>query len=166
MRLWRLEDREAFHALNVEPDVQRYLSPLTRAGSDQMLDRIDRQFDDCGWGFWALEEKSAGQLIGMCGIAPVTWEAPFGPAVELSWRLSSKWQGKGLAREAAEASVHFGLVMLKLERLVAFTAPANTASWGLMERLGMQKVGSFDNAPLPEGHPLKTQVLYEIKRVI
>lgn len=31
MRPWRLEDREVFHALNVEPDVQRYLSPLMTA---------------------------------------------------------------------------------------------------------------------------------------
>lgn len=163
MRPWRVDDQDAFYALNIEPEVQKFLSPLTRAGSDQLLERIGEQFAERGWGFWALQERDSGSLIGMCGIAPLTWEAPFGPAVELSWRLSQAWQGKGYAREAAEASVHFGLKLLKLDRLVAFTAPANTASWGLMERLGMQKIGNFDYPSLPKEHPLTTQVLYEIR---
>lgn len=162
MRPWRAEDREPFYAMNVEADVQRFLSPLTRAGSDQMLDRIDQQFQSHGWGFWALEEKQSGQLIGLCGIAQLSWDPPFGMAVELSWRLSSNWQGRGFAREAAEASIYFGLEMLKLERLVGFTVPANTTSWGLMERLGMRKVGGFEYPLTPVGHPLRTQILYEI----
>lgn len=162
MRPWCADDRAPFWAINSEPEVERFLSHLTRSGSDQMLDRIDRHFSDHGWGFWALEEKQARQLIGLCGIAHLAWEAPFGKAVELSWRLSRSRQGQGFAREAAEASLGFGLRMLKLERLVAFTAPTNTASWGLMERLGMRKIGNFDYPLLPEGHPLRTQVLYEV----
>lgn len=162
MRPWRADDSEGFHAINSEPNVQRFLSPLDRSGSDALLDRITAQFSANGWGFWALEEKKTSQLVGMCGIAPVIWAAPFGEAVELSWRLSSLWQGKGLAKEAASASIQFGLNILKLERLIAFTVPANNASWGLMERLGMRKLGYFDYDVLPEGHPLRQQVLYEI----
>lgn len=162
MRPWRADDREKFHTINSEPDVGRFLSPLTRSGSDALLDRIDNQFAANGWGFWALEDKESKQLLGMCGIAPVIWDAPFGPSVELSWRLSSQWQGKGLAKEAAQASIHFGLKMLKLDRLIAFTVPANSSSWGLMERLGMRKLGYFDYSVLPEGHLLRQQVLYEI----
>ncbi len=162
MRPWRTDDREAFYAINCEPDVERFLSPLTRSGSDTLLDRINSQFCANGWSFWALEEKDTERLIGMCGIAPVIWDAPFGEAVELSWRLSSQWRGKGLAKEAARASIYFGLNILKLERIIAFTVPANNASWGLMERVGMRKLGYFNYDALPEGHPLRQQLLYEI----
>jgi len=162
MRPWRADDSGGFYAINSEPDVQRFLSPLDRSGSDAPLDRVTAQFSANGWGFWALEEKESKHLVGMCGIAPVIWAAPFGAAVELSWRLSSKWQGKGLAKEAARASIHFGLNILMLDRIIAFTVPANNASWGLMERLGMRKLGYFDYNVLPEGHPLRQQVLYEI----
>ena len=162
LRQWRAEDRAPFFALNSEPAVQRYLTPLTRTGSDAMLDRIDAHFAENGWGFWALEDRRSGALIGMCGLVHIPWTAFFTPAVEIGWRLSTPWQGKGLAREAAEAVLAYGFQTLRLDRIVSFTTPANTASWGLMQRLGMHKMGEFDHPDLPEGHPLRRHVAYEI----
>jgi RimJ/RimL family protein N-acetyltransferase len=162
LRRWRPEDRPVFAAINAEPGVQRYLLPYTREGSDAMLDRIDAHFARHGWGFWALEERESGAFIGLCGLAHISWEAFFTPAVEIGWRLSTPWQGKGLAREAAETALRFAFDSLRLDRVVSFTVPANTASWGLMERLGMQKRAAFDYPRLPEGHPLRRHVLYEI----
>jgi RimJ/RimL family protein N-acetyltransferase len=109
-----------------------------------------------------LEERESGALIGLCGLAHIPWEAFFTPAVEIGWRLSTPWQGKGLAREAAETALKFAFDCLRLNRVVSFTVPANTASWGLMERLGVQKLGEFDHPSLPEGHSLRRHVVYEI----
>jgi RimJ/RimL family protein N-acetyltransferase len=161
LRRWRSEDRPTFAAINAEPGVRRYLLPSTREGSDAMLDRIDAHFVRYGWGFWALEERESGALIGLCGLAHISWGAFFTPAVEMGWRLSTPWQGQGLA-EAAETALTFAFDSLRLTRVVSFTVPANTASWGLMERLGMQKLGEFNHPRLPEGHPLCRHVLYEI----
>jgi hypothetical protein len=33
---------------------------------------------------------------------------------------------------------------------------------GLMERLGMRKPGELDHPSLPEGHPLRHHVVYEV----
>lgn len=162
LRRWRTEDRAPFAAINAEPEVGRYLSPLTRAGSDAMLDRIGAHFAQYGWGYWALEERDTRALIGSCGLMHIPWEAFFTPAVEIGWRLSTGWQGKGLAGEAAETALKFAFDTLGLNRVVSFTVPANAASWGLMERLGMQKLGEFDNPDFPEGHPLRRNVVYEI----
>jgi RimJ/RimL family protein N-acetyltransferase len=49
-----------------------------------------------------------------------------------------------------------------MTRVVSFTVPANTASWGLMERLAMRKLGEFDHPNLPEGHMLHWHIAYEI----
>jgi RimJ/RimL family protein N-acetyltransferase len=162
LRLWRPEDRTPFAGINDEPTVRRYLSPLTRAGLDAMMDRIGAHFARHGWGLWALEERASGALIGLCGLEHVHWQAFFTPAVEISWRLSTPWQGKGFAREAAETTLTFGFDTLALDRVVAVTTPANTASWGLMIRLGMRKLDEFDHPSLPEGSPLRRQVAYEI----
>lgn len=162
LRRWRPEDRAPFAAINAEPGVQRYLTPLARAGSDAMLERIDAHFARHGWGFWAVEERRSGALIGLCGLAHVDWPAFFTPAVEIGWRLSTPWQGQGLAREAAETALTFGFETLGLSRVVSFTVPANTASWGLMERLGMSKIGELDHPHLPEGHALRRHVVYAI----
>lgn len=102
LRPWRPEDRAPFAAINAEAGVRRYLSPMTREGLDAWLDRIDAQFAQNGWGFWAVEERGTSSLIGLCGLPHVHWDACFTPAVEIGWRLSTQWQGMGLAREAAQ----------------------------------------------------------------
>ena len=162
LRPWRAEDRAPFAAINAEPAVARYLPPPTRALSDALLDRIDHQFAADGWGFWAVEDRATETLIGLCGLAPIPWKAFFTPAVEIGWRLSTAWQRRGLAREAAEASLDFAFGTLQLERVVAFTVPANTASWGLMERLGMRRLGAFDHPNLAEDDPLRPHIVYEV----
>jgi RimJ/RimL family protein N-acetyltransferase len=163
LRRWRADDRAFFAAMNAEPSVGRYLAPLTPTGLTAMQERIDAHFARHGWGYWALQERDGGALIGLCGLMHVPFEAFFTPAVEISWRLSTQWQGKGLAREAAEAVLAFAFDTLKLNRVVSYTVASNAASWGLMERLGMHKVGEIDNPDLPEGHLLRRNVVYEIR---
>ena len=164
LRRWRAEDRDAFFAINCEPAVLRFLPPISRADSDGFVDRINAHFAENGWGYWAMEEKRSGALIGMCGLAHVRWQAFFTPAVEIGWRLATQWQGKGLAREGAERALAYAFEDLRLTRIVSFTVPANTPSWGLMVRLGMHKVGEFDHPRLAQSHPLSRHVLDEVLR--
>jgi RimJ/RimL family protein N-acetyltransferase len=108
LRPWKAEDRAPFFAINGEPAVLRFLPAITRAESDAMLGRIDAHIAENGWGFWAIEERLSGTLIGMCGLAHVRWQAFFTPAVEIGWRLGTAWMGKGFAREAAERALRHG----------------------------------------------------------
>ena len=126
MRPWLPEDREPFFAINCEPAVDRHLGPLTRDKSDAMIDRANESFAEHRWGRWALEERETGALICHCGFMPVHANLPFAPGVEVGWRLSGRWQGKGLARESAEAALQFGFDTAGFDRIVAYTTPANT----------------------------------------
>ena len=166
LRRWRAEDRAPFAALNTEPAMLRYLAPLRAGATDALIERFEAHFDEYGYSYWALEERETGALtgalIGSCGLSHVTFDVPFAGSVEIGWRLSEQWQGKGLAREAAQAVLHAAFHHFDIRRIVCFTVPANRASWGLMERLGMKRIGTFENPMLPEGHPLRPQVLYEI----
>lgn len=164
LRPWRKEDRGPFAAINAEPAVQRYLAPITREISDAMLDRIDAHFASHGWGFWAVEHRDGAALIGLCGLAPVIWQAFFTPAVEIGWRLSTPFHGKGLAREAATLALDAAFGPIGCDRVVSFTVPANAASWRLMERLGMRHLGQFDHPRPPKGDPLRRHVVYVISR--
>lgn len=163
MRRWRQEDREPLFRINDEPEVKRYLPPQSRAGTDEMVDWFEDHFAEHGFGFWALEERESGALIGICGLLHVPFDAFFTPAVEIGWRLSGPWQKQGLAREAAEAALRFGFGPAGLRRIVAFTTPLNAPSWTLMRRLGMREIGRFDYPELPEGHALRPSVVYEIE---
>ena len=98
--------------------------------------------------------------------APCGDTLPFAPAVEVGWRLARAYWGRGYATEAARASLDDGFSRLALDRIVSFTVPANRPSLAVMERLGMARVegGDFDHPRLPEGHPLRRHVLYELQK--
>ena len=165
MRRWREADREAMAAITADPEVQRYYpAPLTRAETDEFIDRIEAEFDERGWALWALEVAGTGEMIGYTGLEIPGFEAHFTPAVEVGWRLARGAWGHGYATEAARAAVDYGFRELGLDEIVSFTVPANARSRAVMERLGMthDPAEDFDHPGLPEGHALRRHVLYRI----
>lgn len=167
LRRWQAADRAAFAALNADPKVMAYFkAPLTRAESDSFIDRMEDVFEQNGYGFWAVQEKGSGKLLGLTGLAPVMFDAPFAPAVEIGWRIASDSWGKGYAPEAARRVLEIGFGALDLPEIVSFTAAINQKSRRVMEKLGMTQdiAGSFDHPNLPEGHVLRPHALYRMKR--
>ncbi|KAA0683461.1 GNAT family N-acetyltransferase [Roseomonas genomospecies 6] len=167
LRPWRDGDGDAFHALSRNPTVMEHLLPLPdRAACDAVIARIGEHFDRNGFGFWAVERPGHSPFIGLVGLARVTWEAPFAPAVEVGWRLDPAHWGQGLATEAAGLALSYGFDTVGLTDIVAFTVPANRRSQRVMERLGMERdtAGDFDHPWVPDGHRLKRHVLYRIGR--
>ena len=61
------------------------------------------------------------------------------PAVEVGWRLAPAWWGRGLATEAARASVAYGFDRLGLRSVVSIIDERNARSLRLAERLGMTR---------------------------
>lgn len=166
LRRWRASDREPFATLNADPEVMRHFpGPLDRGQSDELVARIEAEFELRGYGLWALERRDAGELIGFTGLAAVPFEAGFTPAVEIGWRLARPAWGNGYATEAARAALAFGFDRLGLDEIVSFAVPGNTRSRSVMERIGMEHdpAGDFDHPGLPVGHPLSRHVLYRSK---
>lgn len=163
LRPWRESDREPFAALNGDPEVMTWFpAPLDRAASDGLVDHFRLEAARRGFGMFAVEERDPRGFVGMVGLGVPTWEAPFLPAVEIGWRLARAHWGRGLALEAARDVLEWAFTGLRLPRVVSFTTPGNTRSWRLMERLGLSRLGGFEHPRLPEGHPLRSHVLYGI----
>jgi RimJ/RimL family protein N-acetyltransferase len=167
LRHWRPEDRAAFAAINADPIAMEFLpQPLAGRDSGALADRIERHFDEHGFGFWAVEAPGTAAFIGMVGLAWVSFPAPFAPAVEIGWRVSPKFWGRGYATEAASAALAYGFDTLRLDEIVAFTTVTNVRSRAVMERIGMTRDTSqdFEHPMLPPEHPLRPHVLYRIKK--
>jgi RimJ/RimL family protein N-acetyltransferase len=97
--------------------------------------------------FYFLALKAGGTLIGKCGLSPIeTATAPdeLRQAVQAGWTLRADFWGRGYAREGAEAAFRLAFERLALRRLYAQTSQRNTASWGLMQRLGMSRRADLD----------------------
>lgn len=165
LRRWTPADRAPFAAMNADPVVMQHMpTVLDRAASDAMVDRIDAHFAAHGFGLWAVEAD--GELAGYVGLQHVPFEAPFGPAVEIGWRLARSAWGKGYATEAAREACRIGFEEHGLDAIVSFTVRANERSWGVMERIGMKRdpAGDFDHPRLPPGNPLRPHILYRLFR--
>jgi RimJ/RimL family protein N-acetyltransferase len=167
LRQWRPGDREPFARLNADPAVMEFFPGcLSRAESDQGVDRIEKHFRDRGFGLFAAELLDDGAFIGFIGLNVPRFVAHFTPCVEIGWRLAAAYWGQGLATEGAREVVRYGFESLALDEIVAFTVPGNMRSRRVMEKLSMMRdpADDFDHPGLAEGHPMRRHVLYRIKR--
>jgi ribosomal-protein-alanine N-acetyltransferase len=163
LRRWRDSDREPFAEMNADPAVMEHFpAPMSRTDSDSLVDRIEAQFDQHGFGLWALEVVETGAFIGFTGLSIPRFEAPFTPAVEVGWRLRRAAWGRGLASEAAQRALAFWFEELQRAEVVSFTTVANVRSRAVMTRIGMthDPADDFDHPLLPEHSPLRRHVLY------
>lgn len=149
LRLEPLSDvhLEAFNAMNADPEVMRYLSgkPETLEESRAVVERVKARWAEVGYSWWAIIERDGGRLAGAGAIQNLRREATLLPdpacPLEVGWRLSRAHWGRGYAIEAAVAMADFAFGTLHAEELLAVCNPENKASWGVMERLGMQPQG-------------------------
>ncbi|HEY8573940.1 GNAT family N-acetyltransferase [Phenylobacterium sp.] len=160
-------DRPAIAALNADPRVGEWLSgPLTPAESDALVDRILAMIAEHGFGFWAVERKADGAVIGLAGLLAMGADLPPGPALEVGWRFVPESWGHGYATEAARAAVDWGFATQPNDEIVAITAYNNLRSQAVMERIGMVRdpAADFLHPKLSEDHPLRPHVTYRLKR--
>jgi len=165
LRRWRDSDREPFAAINADPRVMEFFpATLTRAQSDELAERIERELEERSFGLWAVEVPEVVEFAGFVGLEVPSFESHFTPCVEVGWRLAAEHWGRGYASEAARAAVRFGFERLGLKEIVSFTARTNLRSRRVMERIGMthRSADDFDHPGLPPGHPLRPHVLYRI----
>ncbi len=165
LRPWRDDDLAAFATMSADPAVMEFLRPLPDlAACEAWAMRAWAHWDEHGFGQWVVEVPGDAAFIGVVGLARISYEAHFTPAVEVAWRLARPYWGRGYASEAARAALNYGFGVLGLEQIVAVTVPANWRSRRVMERLGMTRdpADDFDHPNLPEG-PLRRHVLYRMR---
>jgi len=165
LRRWREEDLEPFAALNADPAVMEHFpAPLDRAASDALAARADAHLAEHGWGLWAVHVLAEDRFAGFTGLAVPRWDPPFGPCVEVGWRLARWAWGSGHATEAARAALGVAFTELGLGEVVSFTAVDNERSQAVMRRIGMVRDpgGDFLHPNVPAGHPVEPHVLYRL----
>lgn len=170
LRPWAAEDRPAFEVLVNTPAMMARLGGLkTAAGIDAMFEKRLKDHAGHGCTYWATELRDTGELIGSCGIRIASnygASAPVAGMPEIGWRVSEAHWGRGYAREAAEASIAWGWANLDAPAIGAWTTIENSASWGLMERLGMARRADLDFRldGYPDDDPVGAMIVYLLER--
>ena len=135
-------DFPALRAIESLPETHRYeqvaipAEEMTRA---YLLNAIARAAEQPRVEFrLALTIRPADWVRGRIGLIRLRPEAG---EWEIGWVMHKDDWGKGYATEAARAMLGYAFSELGVHRVVAFCNALNTASYRVMEKLGMQRDG-------------------------
>lgn len=163
LRSWDVADRLPFAEMNRNDNVMKYFPALlSTEESNAFVERIIAEFEETGFGLYAVEIKNTGEFIGYVGFHRFNFDAFFSPDWEIDWRISDRFWHNGYATEAAMACINYARQKRLCDKLYSFTAVPNIPSENVMKRIGMTPEGLFLHPALPDGHWLKEHKLYSI----
>lgn len=92
-------------------------------------------YQEKGYGLFKVVLKSNNTPIGLCGFL----KRDYLPAVDIGYALLPDYEGQGLAFEAAQGALNYGINTLGFEAIFAITSPDNGRSQKLLTKLGFSK---------------------------
>ncbi len=106
-------------------------------GARGYIERARTGYAANGFGLWRADLKTSGEATGLTGL--VKRDGLEHPDVGYAF-LEPFW-GRGLASEAAAASLAYGRDALGLSTIVAITKPHNLGSIAVLKKIGMKDAG-------------------------
>ena len=156
LREWDDEDEVRFYDVMNTPSVMRHLGGVQLPEEWRAAYQRVRGFQrDFGHTFWIVEDRASCDILGFCGLKRVNspGAGDLTGQFEIGWRLREDAWGKGIAKEAAIASLDLAFGRFEAPHVIAMTVPANLPSQGLMERLGMTRREDLDFVDERFEHP-------------
>lgn len=160
LRRWTDDDLVPMAEINADPEVMRWIGDGAVRDLEETAEDIERweeEWDDEGFGLFAVELLGSGELIGFAGLSVPHFLPGRSHEVEIGWRLGRPFWGQGYASEAAHAVLEWALQDRGLDRVIAIAHISNTASENVMRKLGMSPESETDH---PEyGVPLRVHAI-------
>jgi RimJ/RimL family protein N-acetyltransferase len=122
-------------ALCDRENMRYYPHPFAREDVEAWIQKSLRRYAEEGTGLWAMILKADGKLAGDCGLTRQDVDGVI--ETEVGYLLARRYQGQGLATEAAHACLDYAFSKLGLERVISLIRPENVPSRRVAERNGM-----------------------------
>jgi [ribosomal protein S5]-alanine N-acetyltransferase len=139
-RLRELHEGDAAFTLELlnEPGWLRFIGDRgirTEEGAREYIEKGPvAMYRTHGFGLWAVERKSDGVTLGMCGLI----KRETLDDVDIGFAFLERFNGQGYAFEAASAVMAHARETLKLPRVVAITSVDNDRSIRLLGKVGLK----------------------------
>lgn len=92
-----------------------------------------KSYQENGFGFYAVIEKTSSKTIGMCGLI----KRDSLPDIDIGFAFLPHLISKGFGYEAASATLNYALNTLQIKRIIAIVNPDNEKSIGLIKKIGL-----------------------------
>jgi len=148
IRRFKQDDLEGLYELQGDPQATEFIGGVwTLERTREILPAIVASYEKSDLSWLAVTDRCDGTFLGVCWIAPLSQKMcdalGSGPHVELGYRYVRRHWGNGYASEAGHAMLRRGFVEVGLTQIVAITYPENTASSGVLAKLGMTYTSTF-----------------------
>jgi RimJ/RimL family protein N-acetyltransferase len=143
LRAYREADLAVQAEMLGDPEVTRHLggTTLSREESWRRMLCAPGLWALLGYGYWAVERREDGEMIGQVGFADFKREME--PSIEgfpeIGWIFAPRAQGMGYCREAVDAILAWAEHRLAADRIVAIIDPENAPSIRVAERCGFSE---------------------------
>lgn len=141
-------DADALFDLDSNPKVHTYLGNKPVENIDhtiQIIKGIRQQYSKNGIGRWAIIDKKTGAFIGWTGLKLVNEKInSHMDFYDLGYRLIEKYWGKGIATEAAKATLEYAFKNLNLGEVYGMCEIENIGSKNVLEKAGLSFIETFD----------------------
>jgi RimJ/RimL family protein N-acetyltransferase len=144
LRGYRPADLAPAAAIWADPGVTRYIggSPFPRESTWGKILRYAGHWALLGYGYWAVDDKASGALLGEVGFADFKRELV--PSLdgmpEMGWALAPHAHGKGLGTEAVRAALAWFDAHAGAPKTACIVHPENAASIRLAQGCGFREI--------------------------
>jgi len=127
LRAYTIADEAELFDVFADPYARRFYPEMAdRAKVRAWIESNLRNYDEFGFGLWAIELKVEGHFLGDCGL---TYQEVEGRReLEIGYHVIERERGKGYATEAARGCLEFGFRRTSCESICSIVRPSNTAS--------------------------------------
>ncbi|OQR62035.1 GNAT family N-acetyltransferase [Streptomyces maremycinicus] len=160
LRRWHDDDLVPMADINADPQVMRWVddgSVLDLEQTAEAIERWEEEWDEEGFGLFAVELLASGELAGFAGLSVPDFLPEARSEVAISWRFGSPFWGQGYASEAAHATLEFALQDRGLDRVVSIIRIGDEASENVSRKLGMAP--ERETVHPVHGHPLNIHAI-------
>jgi RimJ/RimL family protein N-acetyltransferase len=138
-----MADFPAYAAMWADKRVAQFttVDPLGEEDAWTKFARMPGLWSLTGYGFWIVEEKSAGRLLGEVGLADFkrAIEPSLAGNPEFGWIIVADAQGRGIATEAAKVALIWADAKFAKRAMCCIIDPGNTPSIRVAEKCGFKE---------------------------
>ncbi|MBW5423879.1 GNAT family N-acetyltransferase [Streptomyces sp. BG9H] len=160
LRRWHDGDLAPMAEINADPRVMQWIDDGRARDLEQTAEDIERweeEWDDEGFGLFAVELLASGELAGFTGLFVPDFLPELSSDIAIGWRFASQFWGQGYASEAAQATLEFALQDRGIDRVVCIHRAQDQASENVARKLDM--VLERETTHPVSGHALRVHAI-------
>ena len=139
LRQLSIDDKQEVFDLRSDRDINRFLDRQlckTTEDAENFINKVNDEIEKSNTYYWAIALTDTKTLVGTICLFDFSGEKN---SCEIGYELMTKFQGKGIMKEAAQVVIDFVFQTLKFKKIFACTHYENQSSTNLLLKFNFLK---------------------------